>query len=143
MSTVKSRRPGERWRPIVGYSLYQVSDYGRVKTRKAIGATSRKPRKNSKLLRPGLTGGYHRVGMTGDDGKRNHFLVHRLVAQAFICPVKEGMIVNHKDGNRINNHVNNLEVVGHATNALHRDVFEWVRLAVRAELSEFFAKRHC
>ena len=44
-------------------------------------------------------------------------MVHRLVAARYIGPCPEGMEVNHKDGNRENNHYLNLEYVTHAENA--------------------------
>lgn len=45
--------------------------------------------------------------------------VHRLVAAHFIGNIPKGMIVNHKDGNKLNNHVDNLEIVSRSENQKH------------------------
>lgn len=65
--------------------------------------------------------GYCRVWATSTDGRRRSFLVHRLVALAHTeCP--KGYVslqVNHKDGNKGNNHALNLEWLTHAENRAH------------------------
>ena len=62
--------------------------------------------------------GYLRVDLSNKDGKK-HFKVHRLVAQAFI-PNEEGKPqVNHKDGNKHNNSITNLEWVTNRENCDH------------------------
>lgn len=55
------------------------------------------------------------------DGKTYNFYVHRLVAQYFIGSIPKGMAVNHRDGNKQNNHVENLEVVTYSENIRHAD----------------------
>jgi hypothetical protein len=61
--------------------------------------------------------GYHRVMLTIN--KRQKFLlVHRLVCEAFLPEFDLSRQVNHKDGNKSNNHVSNLEMV---TNSQNRD----------------------
>ncbi len=45
--------------------------------------------------------------------------VHRLVAEAFIGPIASGLTVNHLDGNKANNDVENLEIVTRAENSQH------------------------
>ena len=45
--------------------------------------------------------------------------VHRLVVKAFISDIPQGMEVNHKDGNKRNNRVDNLEIVTHKENMVH------------------------
>lgn len=62
--------------------------------------------------------GYITVLLTVD-GKKKNYLVHRLVAQTFI-PNKDNLpIVNHKDGNKLNNSVDNLEWVTQSQNRTH------------------------
>lgn len=94
--------------PIREYSaLYQISDVGNVKSTKR-GANLKQCERN----------GYKSVCLSHNNIKRN-YLVHRLVAMAFIENPKQCNIVNHKDGNRENNTVSNLEWVTASDNALH------------------------
>ena len=60
--------------------------------------------------------GYFRVGLKG--GKRT-ISVHKLVADAFVSGKKEGLVVNHIDGNKLNNDVSNLEWVTQSYNVKH------------------------
>lgn len=62
--------------------------------------------------------GYRFVRLTTEDGKKG-YAVHRLVAQTFIPNPKNLPIVNHKDGNKLNNNVNNLEWVTQSENRYH------------------------
>lgn len=94
----------ERWLPIVGYEgLYEISDFGRVKSlrrREAIRT------RILKLVRHKRTG-YLYVTLVRDEiktGKR----VNVLVAQHFLGPCPPGMQCRHLDGNRANNHIENL-----------------------------------
>lgn len=92
----------EQWRDIAGYEgMYQVSDLGRVRSLKY---------GKVRVLRPGKNNnGYLRVNLK-IDGSRKNFSIHRLVAQAFIPNYDESKNqVNHKDENKENNRVNNLE----------------------------------
>lgn len=52
-------------------------------------------------------------------GMCTHFSVHQLVALVFIGVCPEGYTVNHKDGNKLNNHWTNLEYVSYSSNTLH------------------------
>ncbi|KAA6472143.1 HNH endonuclease signature motif containing protein [Bacillus swezeyi] len=63
--------------------------------------------------------GYEMIGYTHPQKGTQNFLVHRLVAKYYICEIPEGMFVNHKDGNKLNNHVSNLEIVTPKENTLH------------------------
>lgn len=94
----------EVWKDIPGYEgLYQVSDFGRVKS------LSFKRSGKERILKQGIKKqGYHHVCLRKDN-KNNWFLVHRLVAKCFLEPIEGKEIVNHKDENPSNNHVNNLE----------------------------------
>ncbi len=88
----------EIWLPVEGYPLYHVSNHGRV----------RGPRK---MLKPwDHRDGYVKVNLYVD-GKKSPKTVHPLVAHAFIGPRPEGLEVHHKDEDKLNNHVDNLEYV--------------------------------
>lgn len=64
--------------------------------------------------------GYLRVDLFDEYGKRKHHKVHRLVAKAFIKNPDGKPQVNHKDGNKQNNSVTNLEWVTNRENVDHR-----------------------
>lgn len=73
---------------------------------------------SNRFLSPCMRGEYLSIGLYLK-GKRVGVSVHRLVAEAFI-PNPEGKpCVNHIDGNKLNNHVSNLEWVTHSENAIH------------------------
>lgn len=63
--------------------------------------------------------GYMQVGLLGNDGKRKYFTVHRLVAEAFIGKPKPGQVTNHKNGNKADNRLENLEWVTVSENSRH------------------------
>lgn len=62
--------------------------------------------------------GYWKVGLWLTD-KTLKCYIHRLVAEAVYGPCPEGYEVNHKDGNKLNNHPSNLEYITHAENIQH------------------------
>ena len=91
----------EIWRDIEGYEgLYQISNKGRVKSLKW---------GKERILKPGITGsGYLKV-LLCKNRMIKHIKIHRLVANAFIPNPENKPQVNHKDENKFNNSVNNLE----------------------------------
>lgn len=94
----------EQWRPVKGYEgLYEVSNFGRVKS-----LGNNKSRKE-KILKPEKhRNGYFRVDLY-KDGKVKHFYVHRLVAEAFIPNPYGFEQINHKNEDKTNNAVSNIE----------------------------------
>lgn len=94
----------EIWKDIKGYEgSYQVSNLGNVKS------LSRRWVKNEKLLTQSLTkDGYCKVRLLSKS-KDKTARVHRLVAEAFLSNSNNEPTVNHKDGNKLNNRVDNLE----------------------------------
>jgi hypothetical protein len=97
----------EKWKDIIGYEgFYMVSNLGRVKSLpKQAGFMFRKER----ILKPNVTHhGYHRVTLQ-KDGHIKSLAIHRLVALAFIKNPNMLPYINHKDENKTNNCVNNLE----------------------------------
>lgn len=103
---------GEIWRDVHGYEgLYQVSNYGRVK--------SYHTSHGGRILKPLFTKeGYLRIDVF-KDMKGKHCLIHRLVAEAFIPNVDSKPQVNHIDGHKFNNYVRNLEWATQKENQQH------------------------
>lgn len=98
----------EIWKDIIGFErIYEVSNYGRVRSVRS-----------GRILYQSKCGGcrgYAAVCLS-KDGKRYGKLVHRLVAEAFIPPVEGLSEVNHKDEDKTNNRVENLEWCDHKYN---------------------------
>lgn len=67
--------------------------------------------RNTKLKLYKKTGGYLYTALVTNDGKVKYARVHRLVAQAFLLNPENKPYVNHKDLNRQNNNVDNLEKI--------------------------------
>lgn len=102
----------EEWRPIEGYPN-EVSNLGRVRSLFRGGCFVRKQIVNDN--------GYATITMQVGYFKKR-MKVHRLVAAAFIGPIPEKMDVNHIDGNKLNNCVENLEYLTRSDN--HRHAFK-------------------
>lgn len=105
-----------KWLPVTGYTLYEVSDDGRVRTNGKRKDGRKFPKKE---ISQSIQSGYPFVSLyVGRKCKR--VSVHRLVVIAFIgpCP-KNKHQVNHKDGNKLNPNVENLEWVTRSENSLH------------------------
>lgn len=98
ISTMNNNKEIEIWKDIVGFEgLYQVSNFGRVRNK------NYQIKSNHKNMY-----GYVMVGLY-KDGKTKVCFVHRLVANAFIPKPDNLYEVNHKDENKNNNRVENLE----------------------------------
>ncbi len=103
----------ETWKEIKDYSNYLISDNGKV-----ICKNSRNYKFNM-VIKCGVSKkGYIKVGLT-KNGKQKTFLVHRLVAQAFIPNSENKETINHIDGIKSNNNVNNLEWATSSENQKH------------------------
>ena len=103
----------EKWRDIPEYEgIYQVSNLGNVKVLDRVVNSaikhSDKVKRIGKTLKQYNKNGYMQVTLTINT-KRKYYNVHRLVAQAFIDNPQNLPQVNHKDENKLNNNVNNLE----------------------------------
>ncbi|MAF25364.1 hypothetical protein CL634_07295 [bacterium] len=107
----------ERWKVVPSYSDYAVSNFGRVK--RITPANSSKSYVG-RILKPYITEkGYIKASISLGKSKRVYRRVHRLVLEAFVGPCPEGLEVNHKDGNKGNNHLTNLEYVSSRENKHH------------------------
>ncbi len=115
----------ELWQPIKGYEgLYEVSDQGRVRSlERKVPHKERLITVKAKVLRQSFTGpkGYEYMGVTlSRQGKVTTKRVHILVADAFLeRPADYGTEVNHKDCDKLNNVVSNLEFMTHKENQQH------------------------
>lgn len=104
----------ENWRPVPHHEEYEVSDLGRVRR----AAPGRKTFVG-KVLRPQQVGtGYRAVALT-KNGKARQMYVHRLVMLAFVGQPPPRHEVNHRDGDKANNALANLEYVTRSENNNH------------------------
>ena len=102
-----AKENGEIFKPIDVNPKYSVSNFGRVRNNKT-----------NKILSPRNLRGYQRVAFYVD-GKPADFRIHRLVAKAFIPNPENKPQVNHINGNKSDNHVNNLEWCTNGENVRH------------------------
>ena len=107
----------EIWKDIPNYEgLYQASNLGRIKSIQYFNHTNNKIYPRDKILKPILNEkGYCRVDLSKSRKIKRH-RVHRLVAETFIPNPYNLLEVNHIDGNKQNNKVNNLEWCSHSYN---------------------------
>lgn len=106
----------EEWKDIEGYEgLYQVSNFGRVRS-----LGNRSNHKDIKYLTP--SGQRYKKVKLYKNSKCKTFVIHRLVAKAFIPNEFNKKEVNHIDGNKDNNNVSNLEWTTREENHFHKCV---------------------
>ena len=121
----------ETWKPVTGWeTLYEVSDAGRVRSfDRPVLQLSRSGNPvtvvyKGKVLKPRAGGGrskgerYQQVSLAKDNSPVNAY-IHHLVAEAFIGPRPDGAEINHKDCDKTNNAVDNLEYVSRGENIAH------------------------
>jgi hypothetical protein len=104
----------EIWKNVVGFEDYQVSSLGNVRN------------KRGRILKLTVADmGYYVIGIavysisSNGHETRKRLFVHRLVAEAFLVNPKNKRVVNHKDGNKLNNSVENLEWATDKENYIH------------------------
>jgi hypothetical protein len=97
----------EEWKPTAS-GIYQVSNLGQIRRSD-----------NGKLKTLSRSENGYLIFGHFSNGQRLNILVHRAVAQAFLGKCPDGMEVNHKDGNKLNNRLGNLEYVTRSENLKH------------------------
>lgn len=112
----------EDWRDILGYEdCYQVSNLGRIRNKeRQVACKGGNTRTVKSKLRKCFCNkkGYLTVVLSKNNVLKT-FTVHQLVAQAFIPNFIKGTELNHKDGDKKNNNVTNLEISNPSHNQLH------------------------
>jgi len=98
-----------KWATLGGFGKYEISDSGLVR--------------NANTGAPMLDyddgkNGYRKIKLRDDTGKRVMFYVHRLVWTAFKGPIRHKDEIDHMDGNRVNNALDNLMSVTHRQNSV-------------------------
>lgn len=105
----------EIFRPIFNYeSLYKISDSGSIVA--IYDGSGNGAYKSGRRLNPSIArNGYFVVNLyrpelnvAGKQSRKQHY-IHRLLIESFSHPIKVGLQVRHLDGNRLNNHISNLE----------------------------------
>lgn len=98
---------------IKGYKNYKIYEDGSIEK------LSKMAFRGGKYMSPSIRGkGYLKVSLMNGEGKKT-FVIHRLVAKHFLPKQKGKKIVNHINGNKLDNRLENLEWVTHSENMLH------------------------
>ena len=122
----------EIWKDIDGYENYQISNLGRVKS-KRYWLYNRYVYKD-KILKPSKTkAGYLQVILC-KDGKTKNFFVHKLVANHFLKNDNNYKEINHKDENKENNNVDNLEWCNHKYNMNYGNIKDKISKGMKNKL---------
>lgn len=122
----------EVWKDIKDYEgFYQVSNLGNVRTKdRYISNGNGIQFKKSKMLKPiKMKNGYLKVSLS-KNGKVKQTYIHRLVAQSFLPNKNNYDCINHKDENKVNNIVSNLEWCNHTYNNRYSDILSRPRKKV-------------
>ena len=112
----------EVWKPIENYQgYYSVSNLGRIRSEERVVPHKRSGSKTirEKILAPGLNRHGYLLAYLTQNGVKKTMKIHRLVAEAFLDNPNNLPAVNHKNGLKIDNSVDNLEWCSFAANNQH------------------------
>lgn len=101
----------EEWKILKRCPEYEISNHGRVRRR-----ITKRGSSAGKILKLILRRGYFTVYLSP---VKSRFSVHRLALEEFITECPPCHECNHKDGNKLNNHISNLEWVTSSENKIH------------------------
>ena len=109
------------WKTVEQYPIFEVSDCGTIARKERIGEGIRCGKRYTKkipraILSPWIAKTGYLVISCAENGKRNKYLVHRLVAMAFVGGYEPDLTVNHINGIKTDNRPHNLEWVTLAEN---------------------------
>lgn len=108
----------EKWFDCHGFENYEVSNLGRVRSKDRVDSMGRVKKGVVRKLKLKKTGYLH-INLAGTSIVKT-VAVHRLIASSIISPPPfDGAQVNHKDGNKQNNNIENLEWVTSKENTIH------------------------
>lgn len=88
----------EIWKTINNFSKYEISSFGNIRNKTS-----------NNILTPNIKSGYLSTSLPNNTGDRKSVKIHRLVALSFIPNPLNKETVNHKDHNKLNNNLSNLE----------------------------------
>lgn len=95
---------------VYGFPDYDVTEDGSVISRKS---------GRAKTLRPRVGGNGYLTVCLRKDNRNYEKYIHRIVVEAYLRPLVAGEQVNHKDGDKTNNFISNLEIVTPSQNSTH------------------------
>jgi hypothetical protein len=101
------------WKPIPGFSRYEASNSGLLRS------MNYKRTGKVKILKPAISDGYLKTMLQDDNGKYKSLNVHTFVCLTWHWKHADDLEVNHLDGVKLNNHESNLEWCTRAQNVQH------------------------